>query len=65
MVLYIIGVSNLRRFSVFAPKIVSFEEQNGIYNTREVSLLQEFPHRRIFLKKIRAPKIVPKVIVNL
>jgi hypothetical protein len=57
MALYNIVVPNLRHFSVFAPKIVSFEEQNGIYNTREVSLLQEFPHRRIFFEKsFRVPK---------
>lgn len=51
MALYNIVVQNLRRFSVFAPKIVVFRGLNDIYNTRKYLYYKSFRVGVFFLKK--------------
>ena len=66
MPLYIIVVLNLRRFSVFAPKIGDFERKIGANDMRKWLYYNHFRMGVFFFEKtFRVPKIVPKVLVGI
>ena len=52
--LYIIGLLNLRRFSVFAPKIGDFERKTGVNEIRKLLYYNNFRVSVFFLKKVFA-----------
>ena len=62
--LYIIGMLNLRRFSVFAPKIGDFERKIGANETRKLLYYNNFRVSVFFEKSFRVPKVAPNVLVK-
>ena len=64
--LYIIGMLNLRRFCVFAPKIGDFERKIGANDTRKLLYYNNFRMSVFFFffeKSFRVPKVLSRVCV--
>ena len=65
MLLYIIGLLNLRRYSDFAPKIGDFERKIGANDMRKLLHYNNFRVSVFFFEKsFRVPKVAPNVLVK-